>query len=218
MIEPEICFADLDNAMQLAEDMLKYVINYVLENAPEEMEFFNAHIDQDLIERLQGIVSSDFIRLPYRSAIEILKKSGQKFEYPVEFGEALQTEHERYLTEQVYKKPVFVRDYPRDKKSFYMRVNDDGKTVAASDMLVPGIGELIGMSQREERMDMLLDQMKFHNIKPEDYEPYIDLRKYGGVKHAGYGLGFERCVMYLTGMKNIRDVLPYPRTPNNLSF
>jgi asparaginyl-tRNA synthetase len=190
----------------------------VLEEAPEEMEFFNAHIDDSLIERLKNIVASDFIRLPYGEAIEILMKSGQKFEFPVEWGEALQTEHERYLTEQVFKKPVFVRDYPRAFKAFYMRVNDDGKTVAASDMLVPGIGELIGMSQREERMDMLMDQMRFHNIKPEDYEPYIDTRKYGGVKHAGYGLGFERCVMYLTGMKNIRDVIPYPRTPKNLTF
>jgi asparaginyl-tRNA synthetase len=218
MIEPEICFADLDNAMQLAEDMLKYIIVYLLEEAPEEMEFFNAHIDNGLIERLQNIAASEFIRLPYGEAVEILKKSGQKFEFPVEWGEALQTEHERYLTEQVFKKPVFVRDYPRAFKAFYMRVNDDGRTVAASDMLVPGIGELIGMSQREERIDMLMDQMRFHNIKPEDYEPYVDLRKYGGVKHAGYGLGFERCVMYLTGMKNIRDVIPYPRTPKNLAF
>ncbi|MDR1664533.1 MAG: asparagine--tRNA ligase, partial [Clostridiales bacterium] len=218
MVEPEIVFADLGNAMQLAEDMLKFIIRYVLENAPEEMDFFNRLIDTELLERLQNIIDSDFVRLPYTQAVELLQKSGEKFEYPVKWGLSLQTEHERYLTEQVYKRPVFVRDYPRDVKSFYMRVNGDGKTVAAADLLVPGIGELIGGSQREERMDVLLDNMARHKLKTEDYEWYLDLRRYGGVKHAGFGIGFERCVMYLTGMKNIRDVIPYPRTVNNLTF
>lgn len=218
MIEPEIAFADLENAMSLAEDMLKYTIRYVLDNAPEEMEFLNAFVDTGLLERLQGIATADFVRLPYTEAVEILQKSGVQFEYPVQWGLALQTEHERYLTEQVYKKPVFVRDYPRDVKSFYMRVNDDGKTVAAADLLVPAIGELIGGSQREERMDVLLDNMARHSLSPDDYNWFLDLRRFGGVKHAGYGMGFERCVMYLTGMKNIRDVIPYPRTVNNLEF
>jgi asparaginyl-tRNA synthetase len=218
MIEPEITFADLDNAMDLAEDMLKYIINYVLENAAEEMAFLNEFIDTELLKRLRGIAAADFMRLSYTEAVEMLQKCGKTFEYPVKWGLALQTEHERYLTEEVFKKPVFVRDYPREAKSFYMRVNDDGKTVAAADLLVPNIGELLGGSQREERMDVLLDNMARHELNPDDYAWYLDLRRYGGVKHAGYGLGFERCVMYLTGVKNIRDVIPYPRTVNNLAY
>jgi asparaginyl-tRNA synthetase len=218
MIEPEICFADLDNVMALAEDMIKYIIGYVLENAPVEMEFFNRLVDTGLLERLNHVAASEFMRLPYTEAVEILQKSGVGFEYPVQWGLPLQTEHERYLTEQVYKKPVFVRDYPRDVKSFYMRVNDDGKTAAAADLLVPGIGELIGGSQREERLDVLLANMERHRLDPALYEWYTDLRRYGSVKHGGFGLGFERCVMYITGMKNIRDVIPYPRTPKHLEY
>ena len=216
MIEPEIAFADLNDDMRLAEEMLKFVIKYVLDNAPEEMEFFNKFMDKGLLERLNGILASDFGHVTYTEAIEILEKSGKKFEYPVKWGMDLQTEHERYLTEEVFKKPVFVTDYPKEIKAFYMRLNDDGKTVAAMDCLVPGIGEIIGGSQREERLDILTARMAELGLNEADYAHYLDLRKYGGTKHAGFGLGFERAVMYLTGMGNIRDVLPYPRTVNNL--
>lgn len=216
MIEPEIAFADLNDDMCLAEDMLKFVIGYVLENASEEMEFFNKFMDKGLLERLNGILNSSFGHVTYTEAIELLEKSGKKFEYPVKWGMDLQTEHERYLTEEIFKKPVFVTDYPKEIKAFYMRLNDDGKTVAAMDCLVPGIGEIIGGSQREERMDILTKRMAELGLKEEDYAHYLDLRRYGGTKHAGFGLGFERAVMYLTGMANIRDVLPYPRTVNNL--
>ena len=216
MIEPEIAFADLNDDMRLAEDMLKFVIKYVLENAPEEMAFFNNFVDKGLLERLEGIVNQEFGHVTYTEAVDILQKSGKDFEYPVKWGIDLQTEHERYLTEEVFKKPVFVTDYPKEIKAFYMRLNDDGKTVAAMDCLVPGIGEIIGGSQREERMDVLLSRMEELGLKEEDYAHYLDLRKYGSTKHAGFGLGFERAVMYLTGMGNIRDVLPYPRTVNNL--
>ena len=215
MIEPEIAFADLNDDMQLAEDMLKFIIKYVLENAPEEIEFFNKFMDKGLLDRLNGILNSEFGHVTYTEAVEILEKSGKKFEYPVKWGMDLQTEHERYLTEEVFKKPVFVTDYPKEIKAFYMRLNDDGKTVAAMDCLVPGIGEIIGGSQREERMDILTSRMAELGLNEADYAHYLDLRRYGGTKHAGFGLGFERAVMYLTGMGNIRDVLPYPRTVNN---
>lgn len=218
MIEPEIAFADLEDNMRLAEDMVKYIIKYVLENAPEEMEFFNQFVDKGLIKRLEDLVSSDFGRVTYTEAVEILKKSGHKFDYPVEWGIDLQTEHERYLTEKVFKKPVFVTDYPKDIKAFYMRLNDDNKTVAACDLLVPGVGEIIGGSQREERLDYLETRMDELGLKKDDYWWYLELRKYGGVKHAGYGLGFERIIMYLTGISNIRDVLPIPRTPKSANF
>ena len=216
MIEPEIAFADLEDDMRLAEDMLKFVINYVLENAPEEMNFFNSFVDKGLLDRLHNVVSNDFGRVTYTEAIELLKNSGKDFEYPVEWGCDLQTEHERYLTEEIFKKPIFVTDYPKEIKAFYMRLNDDGKTVAAMDCLVPGIGEIIGGSQREERMDVLTARMAEMGLSEEDYGHYLDLRRFGGTCHAGYGLGFERAIMYLTGMSNIRDVLPYPRTVNNL--
>ncbi len=216
MIEPEIAFADLADDMKLAEDMLKFVIRYVLDNAPEEMAFFNNFVDKGLIERLNNILENEFGHVTYTEAVEILQNSGKDFEYPVKWGIDLQTEHERYLTEEVFKKPVFVTDYPKEIKAFYMRLNDDGKTVAAMDCLVPGIGEIIGGSQREERMDVLLKRMDEVGLNTEDYAHYLDLRRYGGTKHAGFGLGFERAVMYLTGMSNIRDVLPYPRTVNNL--
>ncbi len=218
MIEPEIAFADLKDDMQLAEDMLKFVIRYVLENAPEEIAFFNNFVDKGLIERLEGVVNSDFGRVTYTEAIELLKKNNDKFDYPVSWGSDLQTEHERYLTEVIFKKPVFVTDYPKEIKAFYMRLNDDGKTVAAMDCLVPGIGEIIGGSQREERYDVLSARMKELGLNEEDYWWYMDLRKYGGTKHAGFGLGFERAVMYLTGVSNIRDVLPYPRTVGSADF
>jgi len=218
MIEPEIAFADLEDNMELAEAMVKYIINYVLEHAPEEMAFFNQFIDKGLLDRLDNIVNSDFGRITYTEAVEVLKKSGKEFQYPVEWGIDLQTEHERYLTEEVYKKPLFVTDYPKDIKAFYMRLNDDGKTVAACDLLVPGVGEIIGGSQREERLDVLTERMAEMGLKEEDYWWYLDLRKYGGVKHAGYGLGFERIIMYITGMSNIRDVLPFARTPKNAEF
>lgn len=218
MIEPEISFADLGDDMELAENMLKYIINYVLENAPEEIEFFNNFVDKGLLERLRHVASSDFGRVTYTEAIEILKKNNDNFDYPVEWGTDLQTEHERYLTEQVFKKPVFVTDYPKEIKAFYMRLNDDGKTVAAMDLLVPGIGEIIGGSQREERYDVLLNRMNELGLSPDDYWWYLDLRKYGGCKHAGYGLGFERAIMYLTGISNIRDVIPFPRTVSNAEF
>ena len=212
MIEPEIAFADLKDDMILAESMLKYVINYVLEHAPEEMNFFNSFVDKGLIERLKHVANSDFGHVTYTEAIEILEKHNDKFEYKVSWGVDLQTEHERYLTEEVFKKPVFVTDYPKEIKAFYMKLNDDGKTVAAMDCLVPGIGEIIGGSQREDSYEKLLARMNELGLKEEDYGFYLDLRKYGSTRHAGFGLGFERCVMYLTGMGNIRDVLPFPRT------
>ena len=215
MIEPEIAFADLEDDMELAEAMLKYVINYVLENAPEEMNFFNSFVDKGLLDRLHNVVNSDFARVTYTEAVEILEKNNDKFDYKVSWGCDLQTEHERYLTEQVYKRPVFVTDYPKEIKAFYMKMNEDGKTVAAVDCLVPGIGEIIGVSQREDDYDKLLGRMKELGLKEEDYGFYLDLRKYGSTRHAGFGLGFERCVMYLTGMSNIRDVIPFPRTVNN---
>ena len=215
MIEPEIAFADLDDDMMLAEAMLKYVINYVLEEAPEEMNFFNSFVDKGLLERLHNVVSSDFARVTYTEAIELLEKNNDKFEYKVSWGADLQTEHERYLTEVVFKRPVFVTDYPKEIKAFYMKQNEDGKTVAAVDCLVPGIGEIIGGSQREDDYDKLLARIKETGMNEEDYKFYLDLRRYGSTRHAGFGLGFERCVMYLTGMSNIRDVIPFPRTVNN---
>ncbi len=215
MIEPEIAFADLKDDMMLAESMLKYVINYVLENAPEEMNFFNSFVDKGLIERLKHVAESDFAHVTYTEAIEILEKNNDKFEYKVSWECDLQTEHERYLTEEVYKRPVFVTDYPKEIKAFYMKLNEDGKTVAAMDCLVPGIGEIIGGSQREDDYDKLVQRMKECGLNEEDYDFYLDLRKYGSTRHAGFGLGFERCVMYLTGMQNIRDVLPFPRTVKN---
>lgn len=218
MIEPEIAFADLLDDMQLAEDMVKYVITYVLNNAPEEMEFFNNFVDKGLADRLKNIVESDFIRLTYTKAIEFLLASGQEFDYPISWGSDLQTEHERYLTEKVFAKPVFVTDYPKDIKAFYMRLNDDGKTVAAMDLLVPGVGELIGGSQREERLDILEMRMDELHMDKQELGWYLDLRQYGGVKHAGFGLGFERLVMYVTGVTNIRDVVPFPRTVKSCEF
>ncbi|MEE0173654.1 MAG: asparagine--tRNA ligase [Dorea formicigenerans] len=215
MLEPEMAFADLEDDMDLAEDMLKYVINYVMENAPEEMNFFNSFVDKGLIDRLTNVATSEFARITYTDAIEILKKHNDKFEFKVSWGIDLQTEHERYLTEKVYKRPVFVTDYPKDIKAFYMKQNPDGKTVAAVDCLVPGIGEIIGGSQREDDYEKLATRMEELGMKTEDYGFYMDLRKYGSTRHAGFGLGFERCIMYLTGMGNIRDVVPFPRTVNN---
>ena len=218
MIEPEIAFADLNDDMELAEAMIKRIIRDVLDKAPEEMEFFNNFIDKGLIERLNNIVESDFERVTYTKAVELLKESQKEFQYEIEWGMDLQTEHERYLTEEVFKKPIFVIDYPKDIKAFYMRVNDDNKTVAACDLLVPGVGEIIGGSQREERLSVLRERMQEMGLNEEDYWWYMDLRKYGGVKHAGYGLGFERIIMYVTGMSNIRDVLLFPRTPKTAEF
>lgn len=215
MIEPEIAFADLQDNMMLAESMLKYVINYVLEHAPEEMEFFNSFVDKGLLDRLKSVAASDFAHVTYTEAVEILEKNNDKFDYKVFWGCDLQTEHERYLTEEIYKRPVFVTDYPKEIKAFYMKLNDDGKTVAAMDCLVPGIGEIIGGSQREDDYDRLLNRMNELGLKEDDYGFYMDLRKYGSTRHAGFGLGFERCVMYLTGMSNIRDVVPFPRTVGN---
>lgn len=215
MIEPEMAFADLDDVMFIAEDMLKYIIQYVLVNAPEELEFLNQFVDKGLLERLQHIVKSDFARVSYTEAVEILEKVNDRFEYKVKWGSDLQTEHERYLTEEIYKCPVFVTDYPKDIKSFYMKLNEDGKTVAAVDCLVPGIGEIIGGSQREDDLDKLTKRMQELNMNMEDYQFYLDLRKYGSTRHGGFGLGFERAVMYITGMSNIRDVLPFPRTVGN---
>lgn len=215
MIEPEMAFADLEDNMEVAEAMIKYIINYVLENAPEEMAFFNQFIDKGLIERLRGVAGAEFGHVTYTEAIDILLNSGKKFDYPVKWGVDLQTEHERYLTEEVFKRPVFVTDYPKEIKAFYMKQNPDGKTVAAMDCLVPGIGEIIGGSQREEDYDKLIGRMKELDMDLDQYKFYLDLRRYGTVRHSGFGLGFERCVMYLTGMSNIRDVLPYPRTVRN---
>ena len=218
MIEPEMAFADLNDDMDVAENMIKYIISTVLEKCPDEIEFFNSFVDKGLKERLINVVNSEFARITYTEAVEILEKHKDRFEYPVYWGADLQTEHERFLTEEHFKKPVFVTNYPKEIKAFYMRLNDDGKTVAAADCLVPGIGEIIGGSQREERLDVLEKRMKEMNLKPEDYWWYLDLRRYGGTKHAGFGLGFERLIMYLTGVSNIRDVIPYPRTTGNAEF
>ncbi len=218
MMEPEIAFADLNDLMDLAEDMMKYLIDYVMKNAKSELEFFNSFIDKGLIDRLENVLSSDFERITYTKAIEILEESGKEFKYPVEWGIDLQTEHERYITEEVYKKPVFVTDYPKEIKAFYMRMNEDNKTVAAMDLLVPGIGELIGGSQREERLEVLEQKIIDNGMDKEDYWWYLELRKFGGTPTSGFGLGFERAVMYLTGMKNIRDVIPFPRTVKSAEF
>ncbi len=215
MIEPEISFADLEDDMELAEAMLKYVIRYVMDNAPEEMKFFNSFVDKGLIDRLNHVVNSDFGRVTYTEAVEILAKNNDKFDYKVSWGCDLQTEHERYLTEEVFKRPVFVTDYPKEIKAFYMKLNEDGKTVAAMDCLVPGIGEIIGGSQREENLELLAGRIADLGMDPEEYKEYLDLRRYGSSRHAGFGLGFERLVMYVTGMGNIRDVIPYPRTVGN---
>ena len=218
MIEPEMAFADLEDYMDTAEAMTKYAIKYVMEKCPAELEFFNNFVDKGLLDRLKLIVNSDFGRVTYTEAVKLLTESGAQFEYPVYWGCDLQTEHERYLTEKVFQKPVFVTDYPKDIKAFYMRLNDDGKTVAAADMLVPGVGELIGGSQREERLDLLEQRITELGMDPKDYWWYLELREYGGVKHAGYGLGFERLIMYITGMSNIRDVEAFPRTLGNAEF
>ena len=218
MIEPEMAFADLNVNMDVSEEMLKYIISYVLENAPQEMEFFNNFIDKGLLERLQNVVDNEFARITYTEAIEILEKADREFNYPVSWGIDLQTEHERYITEEVYKKPVFVTDYPKEIKAFYMYENEDKKTVAAMDLLVPGVGEIIGGSQREHRLEVLEDKMKKIGMNMDTYDWYLDLRRYGSVVHSGYGLGFERAVMYITGMKNIRDVIPFPRTVGNAEF
>ncbi len=218
MIEPEIAFADLEDVMKLASDMIKFVLRYVMENCPEELRFFNSFYDKGLIQRLEGIVNSDFARVTYTEAVEILEKVKDRFEYPVYWGCDLQTEHERYLTEEVFQKPVFVTDYPKEIKAFYMRMNEDNKTVAAVDLLVPGVGEIIGGSQREERLDKLLERIQEMGLKEEDYWWYLDLRRFGGTRHAGYGLGFERLIMYMTGIGNIRDVLPFPRTTGSAEF
>lgn len=218
MMEPEICFADLDDVCNLAEDMVKYIIKDVMENCEEEIKFFNNFVDKNLIERLTKVANKSFKKLTYTEAIEILQKSGEKFEYPVEWGMDLQTEHEKYLSEKVVDGPVFVTDYPKEIKAFYMRLNDDNKTVAATDLLVPGIGELIGGSQREERYELLDKKMDELGFNKEEYKWYLDLRKYGGVKHGGFGLGFERMVMYMTGMSNIRDVIPFPRTVGHCEY
>ncbi len=218
MIEPEIAFADLEDDMKLAADMIKYILRYVMENCPQELKFFNSFYDKGLIERLQGIVDSDFARVTYTEAVELLEKVKDRFEYPVYWGCDLQTEHERYLTEEVFKKPVFVTDYPKESKAFYMRMNDDEKTVAAVDLLVPGVGEIIGGSQREERLDKLMARIQEMGLREEDYSWYLDLRRFGGTRHAGFGLGFERLIMYITGISNIRDVLPFPRTTGSAEF
>ena len=215
MIEPEMAFADLEDVMFIAEDMLKYVIQYVLVNAPEELAFLNQFVDKSLLSRLQSIVHSEFARITYTEAVEILSKVNERFDYKVEWGSDLQTEHERYLTEEIFKRPVFVTDYPKDIKAFYMKLNDDGKTVAAVDCLVPGIGEIIGGSQREDDLEKLTKRMEELHMNLNEYQFYLDLRKYGSTRHGGFGLGFERAVMYITGMSNIRDVLPFPRTVGN---
>ena len=216
MVEPEIAFASFDDLLNLEEEMVKYIIKYVMESLPEEMEFFNNFIDKGLFDRLNNVLNSKFVRITYTEAIKLLEEADRKFDYEVKWGNDLQTEHERYLTEEVYNGPVFVTDYPKDIKAFYMKLNDDGKTVQAADLLVPGVGELIGGSQREDREDVLINMMKEKNMDIDSYQWYIDLRRFGGVSHGGFGLGFERMVMYITGMKNIRDVLPFPRTVNIL--
>ena len=213
-----MAFCDLKGNMDVAEDMIKYVINFVLEKAPEEMEFFNKFVDKGLLDRLDNIVNSDFERITYTEAVKLLQESGEQFQYPVEWGIDLQTEHERYITEKIFKKPVFVTDYPKEIKAFYMRLNDDNKTVAACDLLVPGVGEIIGGSQREERYELLKSRIEEIGMTEEDYWWYLELRKYGGTKHAGFGLGFERLIMYITGVANIRDVESYPRTTGSAEF
>lgn len=218
MIEPEIAFADLSADMELGEDMIKFIVRYVMEQCPEEMEFFNQYIEKGLFDKLNNLLNNDFARITYTEALDILKKSGKKFEYPVEWGIDMQSEHERYLAEEHFKKPVFVTDYPKAIKAFYMKLNDDGKTVRAMDLLAPGIGEIIGGSQREDNLELLEERMKQVGLRPEDYSFYLDLRRYGSFPHAGFGLGFERMMMYLTGMTNIRDVIPFPRTPKNALF
>ncbi len=218
MIEPEIAFADLNDLMELAEDMVKYIISYCLEHGREEMEFFDKFIQKGLIDRMESIVASDFARMTYTEAIDILLEADRDFEYPVDWGIDLKTEHERYISEEIVKGPVFITDYPKDIKAFYMRINEDGKTVAAMDLLVPGVGEIIGGSQREERLDVLIDKIKDMGMTEENYWWYLELRKYGGCKHAGFGLGFERMIMYMTGMSNIRDVIPFPRTVGSINF
>ena len=218
MIEPEMAFADLSDDMDVAEAMVKYIIRHVMKTCPDELAFLNSFVDKGLLDRLNNVESNEFVRLPYTEAISILEPVKDKFEFPVYWGCDLQSEHERYLTEQIYGKPVFLTDYPKEIKAFYMRLNDDGKTVAAADLLVPGIGELIGGSQREERYDVLVNRIKELGMKPEDYDWYLNLRKYGGVTHSGFGLGFERMIMYLTGIGNIRDVIPFPRTVGNLEY
>lgn len=218
MMEPEMAFADLNDDMEVIESMLKFVVSYVMKECKPELELFNKFIDTTLLERLNNIVNSDFVRLPYTEAVKLVKESGVKFDYPLEWGMDLQTEHERYLTEQVFGKPVFVTDWPRDIKAFYMRVNDDNKTVAAVDLLVPGVGELVGGSQREERLGVLLESIDKFGLEADDYSWYVDLRRYGGAKHAGFGLGFERLIMYMTGISNIRDVESFPRTTGSAEF
>ena len=218
MIEPEIAFADLVDNMELAWDMIQAILHHVLENCQAELQFFNSFVEKGLIARLETLAASNYKRVSYTEAVDLLLKSGADFKYPVEWGIDLQTEHERYLTEQVFKCPIFVTDYPKEIKAFYMRLNDDNKTVAAMDLLVPGVGEIIGGSQREERLDVLLESIDKFGLKPEDYSWYVDLRRYGGAKHAGFGLGFERMVMYLTGVSNIRDVELHPRTVGNADF
>ncbi len=218
MIEPEIAFADLNDDMQLAWDMIRHIISHVMETCGQELKFFNDFVDKTLLERLNSLLASEYSKVTYTDAIKLLKESGQTFQYPVEWGCDLQTEHERYLTEHIFQSPVFVIDYPKEIKSFYMRLNDDGKTVAAMDLLVPGVGEIIGGSQREERLDLLLKRMEECHLREEDYWWYVNLRRYGGTRHAGFGLGFERIIMYLTGVNNIRDVIPYPRTVGNAEY
>ena len=218
MIEPEMAFADLSDDMDVAEDMVKFVISHVMETCKSELEFFNNFVDKGLLDRLKNVRDNEFVRLPYTEAIKLLEPRKDEFEFPVYWGCDLQSEHERYITEQIYKKPVFLTDYPTEIKAFYMRLNDDGKTVAAADLLVPGVGELIGGSQREDRLDVLLDRMQELGLKPEDYDWYLNLRKFGGTTHSGFGLGFERMIMYLTGISNIRDVIPFPRTVENLLY
>ena len=218
MIEPEIAFADLQDDMELAKDMIQFVLQYVLDTCPADMEFFNAHYDKTLLQRLNDLIHSDFGHVTYTEAIEILEQHKDKFEYPVYWGVDLQTEHERFLTEEIFKKPIFVTDYPKEIKAFYMRLNDDQKTVAAMDLLVPGVGEIIGGSQREERLDILEQRIEELGMKTEDYSWYLDLRRFGGTKHCGFGLGFERLIMYMTGISNIRDVLPFPRTTGSAEY
>ncbi|WP_315523347.1 asparagine--tRNA ligase [Fusobacterium massiliense] len=218
MIEPEIAFADLSANMELAEDMIKYIIKYVMDNCPEEMEFFNAFVEKGLFDKLNNVLNNEFAKVTYTEAIEILENCGKKFEFPVKWGIDLQSEHERFLAEEYFKKPVFVTDYPKDIKAFYMKLNEDGKTVRAMDLLAPGIGEIIGGSQREDNLEILTNRMDELKLDKESYEFYLDLRRYGSFPHSGYGLGFERMMMYITGMQNIRDVLPFPRTPNNAEF
>ena len=218
MLEPEMAFADLDDDMALARDMIQYVLRYVMEHCPDELAFFNRFVDKGLLERLQHVAQADFARVSYTEAVKILERHPDRFQYPVSWGCDLQTEHERFLTEEIYRVPVFVTDYPKDIKAFYMRLNDDGRTVAAVDLLVPGVGEIIGGSQREERLDVLLRRMKELHMRQEDYGWYLDLRRYGGTRHCGFGLGFERLIMYITGISNIRDVLPFPRTAGSAEF